>query len=45
MALTLLPTTAVTMDMLCMVHPLESANMMGAGMEKSQFVVQHEGVS
>ena len=45
MAQTLLPTTAVTMGMLCMVPRLESASMMEAGMEKSQFVVRHEGVS
>ena len=45
MALTLLPTTAVIMDTLYMVRPPESANMMEAGMEKSQFVGQHEGVS
>ena len=45
MALTLQHTTAVTMDMRYMVHPLESANMMEAGMAKSQFVVQSKGVS
>ena len=45
MGLTLSPTTAVTMGMVCMVHPPESANMMEAGMEKYQFVGQSEGVS
>ena len=33
------------MDMGCMVHPLESANMMAAGMEESQSVDHSEGVS
>ena len=33
------------MDMDSMVRPLESANMMAAGMEESQFVDQGEGVS
>ena len=45
MGLTLSPTTAVTMGMVYMVHPPESANMMEAGMEKYQFVGQSEGVS
>ncbi len=45
MAPILSPTTAVTMGILCMVHPLESASMTEAGMETSQFVVQNGGVS
>ena len=39
-ALTLSPTTAVTMDMTCMVQNQESANMMESGMVMYQPAVQ-----
>ena len=41
-ALTLSPTTAVTMDMTCTVQNQESANMMEAGMETFQCADQRE---